>query len=255
MIIDSHTHTGLRAQGEAVPVEGLIETMQTLGIDKAVVFTTQGFYSDTRAGNDRLAATAARYPGILYPWATVDPHEGEAAAAELRRAVTELGMGGLKLHPWIQGYSTTNPKMDMVMDELVRLGIPLIFHDGSPPWTTPLQIANLARRYPTVPVILGHGGLRELWPDALLAARQLDNLWLGTSGVPFHGLQQMVDSLGPERILFGTDGGAGHPSTMAYRLGVVEALRISDAAREAILGGNLARLLGLPAPRQAGLNA
>jgi predicted TIM-barrel fold metal-dependent hydrolase len=219
--------------------------MQILGIDKAVVFTTQGFYSDTRAANDRLAAATARYPGILYPWATVDPHEGEAAVAELRRAVTELGMAGLKLHPWIQGYSTTNPKVDMIMEELVVLSIPLVFHDGSPPWTTPLQIANLARRYPSVPVILGHGGLRELWPDALLAARQLDNLWVGTSGVPYDGLQKMVDTLGPERILFGTDGGAGHPSTMAYRLAGVKALRISQEAREAILGGNLARLLDL----------
>jgi predicted TIM-barrel fold metal-dependent hydrolase len=219
--------------------------MQALGIDKAVIFTTQGFYSDTRVANDELAAAASRYPGILYPWATVDPHEGEAAVLELRRAITELGMGGLKLHPWIQGYSTTNPKMDMVMEELVSLDVPLVFHDGSPPWTTPLQIANLARRYPTVPVILGHGGLRELWPDALLAARQLDNLWLGTSGVPYHGLQKMVDTLGPERILFGTDGGAGHPSTMAYRLGVVKALQISDQAREAILGLNMAGLMGL----------
>lgn len=244
MIIDSHTHIGTFAQ-RTTPGQELVERMQSLGIDKATVFTSKGLRSDPQGGNDRLAAAAGRYPGILYPWATVDPRQGEAAAVELRRAVTELGMGGLKLHPWVQGYSIANPGMDIVMEEVARLGIPVIFHDGSPPWATPLQIANLARRYPTAPVILGHGGLRELWPDALLAARQLDNLWLGTSGVPFHGLQQMVDTLGPERILFGTDGPAGHPSTMAYRLGVVLALRISDAAREAILGGNMARLLGL----------
>jgi predicted TIM-barrel fold metal-dependent hydrolase len=245
MIIDSHVHTGVRAQGDDVPLERVISNMKALGIDKAVLFTTQGFYSDTRATNDQLAAAAARYPGVLYPWATVDPHEGESAVVELRRAITELGMGGLKLHPWVQGFSTTNPKMDMLMDELVTLDVPLVFHDGSPPWATSLQIANLARRYPTVPVILGHGGLRELWPDALRAARQLDNLWLGTSGVPYHGLQKMVDTLGPERLLFGTDGGAGHPSSMAYRLEVVKALQISDEAREAILGKNIAGLMGL----------
>lgn len=244
MIIDSHTHTGLRTQGAAVPVEGLIEAMRANGIDKAVVFTMEGFYSNTRAANNRLAATAARFPGILYPWVTVDPHEGEAATVELRRAISELGMGGLKLHTWVQGYSISNPKMDMVMEQVVWLGIPVIFHDGSPPWATPLQIANLGRRYRTVPVILGHGGLRELWPDALLAARQLDNLWLGTSGVPLNGLQKMVDTLGPERLVFGSDGGAGHPSTITYRLGLVKALRISDQAREAILGGSMARLLG-----------
>jgi predicted TIM-barrel fold metal-dependent hydrolase len=219
--------------------------MKALGIDKAVLFTSQGFHSDTRVANSQLAIMSARFPDVLYPWATVDPHEGEAAVTELRRAIIDLGMGGLKLHPWIQGFSTTNPKMDMIMEELVILGVPLVFHDGSPPWSTPLQIANLARRHPTVPVILGHGGLRELWPDALHAARQLDNLWLGTSGVPYHGLQRMVDVLGPERILFGTDGGAGHPSTMAYRLGVVKALRIGDSALEAILGMNVARLMGL----------
>jgi predicted TIM-barrel fold metal-dependent hydrolase len=245
MIIDNHTHTGVRAQGDSVPLEGLLRNMQLLGIDKAVIFTTQGFYSDTRAGNDQLADAAARYPDKLYPWATVDPHEGEAAVLELRRAIRELGMGGLKLHPWVQGFSTTNPKMDMLMEELVSLGVPLIFHDGSPPFATSLQIANLARRYPTVPVILGHGGLRELWPDALRAAAELDNLWLGTSGVPYHGLQKMVDTLGPDRIVFGTDGGAGHPSTMAYRLEVVKMLQVSEQALDAILGENMARLMGL----------
>jgi len=239
MIIDSHTHMPM-----AGPT-GLVSALKSYGVDKAVVFTTEGFYSDCRTANDRLVEGVRGFPGILYPWATVDPYEGEGAVQELRRCVKELGMLGLKLHPWLQGFSVANPAMDLIMEEVVSLGIPILFHDGSPPYATPLQIANLARRHPQVIVILGHGGLRELWKDALRAAEELENIWLCTSGVPLAGLQTMVDRLGCDRIVFGSDAGGGHPSVIPYRLRFIEELKISDAEREKIFGGNIARLLGL----------
>ena len=245
MIIDAHMHLPIEPALQLVverPGEASIEAMRRSGIDKGVVLAADGWSGSSRDVNDAYADAAARFPGILYPWATVSPYylplEGEAEVMELRRAVTELGMCGLKMLEQMPGY------MDMVMEELAHLGVPVIFHSGTPPWTTPLQLANLARRYPTVTVILGHGGLEELWSDALLAARQLDNLWIETSRVSFHGLQKMVDTLGPERIVFGSDSATRH-HTMRYCIERVKALRISDQAREAILGGNMARLLGL----------
>ena len=246
MIIDAHTHLPLGGWtselGVELPGEVLIEGMRANGIDKAVILAANGWYGPSWDVNDTYASVAARFPDILYPWATVSPYylplEGEAEVLELHRAVTELGMCGLKMLESMPGY------MDMVMEELARLGIPVLFHCGTPPWTTPLQIANLARRYRTVTVILGHGGVEEFWSDALLAARQLDNVWLETSRVSFHGLQKMVDTLGPERIVFGSDSATRH-HTMRYCIERVKALRISDQAREAILGGNMARLLGL----------
>ena len=245
MIIDAHLTLPPKEKGT---VDELVEAMQANGIDKAVLFTVEGFSSyTTREFNDRVAAAAARFPDILYPWAAVTPHEGNGkdAAIELRRAVTELGMGGLKLQPFIHRFAHSYPEVDVLMEEVVRLGIPVLIHVGTAPWATPLQFAHLARRYPTATVILAHAGGKELWPDALLAARELDNLWLETSRAPLNGLQKMVDTLGPERIVFGSN--TFVPATITYSLREVEALRLSDEARELILGGNMARLMGLSA--------
>ena len=246
MIIDAHNHLptgGYTGPAFERPGEVVVQTMQASGIDKAVILGISGWYRTSREINDLYAAEASRFPGILYPWAAVSPPnlvlDGKSEAMELRRAVTELGMGGLKLVRLRPGY------MDILMEEVVHLGIPVLVHSGTPPDATPLQVANLARRYPTVKVILGHsGGADVLWPDALLAARQLDNIWLETSRASFNGLQKMVDTLGQERIVFGSDS-PYVPSTVQYCLERVKALRISDQAREAILGGNMARLLGL----------
>jgi len=243
MIIDAHLTLPPK---EAGTVEGLLETMHANDIDKAVLVTVEGFSSHTtREFNDRVAAEAALFPDALIPWAAVNPHEGlgEGAAMELRRAVTELGMSGLKLQPFMHRFAHSYHQVDVLMEEVVRLGIPVLVHTGTAPWATPLQFAHLARRYPTATVILAHAGGKELWSDALLAARQLDNLWLETSATPLNGLQKMVDTLGPERIVFGSNTFVS--ATITYRLGVVKALQISDQARKAILGGNMARLLGL----------
>lgn len=246
MIIDAHTHLpgGGFVSGEAVkePGEKMLQAMDATGVDKAVVLAAAGWHGPSRNENDIYARVAAQFPDRLIPWATLGPYllplRGEAEVRELRRAVTELGMSGVKLLEVMPGH------MGPVMEELAQLGVPLIFHSGTPPWTTPLHIANLARQYPSVTVILGHGGGEELWSDALLAARQLDNVWVETSRASFAGLQKMVDVLGPERIVFGSDS-SGQIDTMRYCMERVKALRISDDAREAILGGNMARLLGL----------
>src|SRR5437867_6700281 len=41
--------------------------------------------------NEEVAEIAARFPGRFIPIASVDPHKGDAACAELERAVKELG--------------------------------------------------------------------------------------------------------------------------------------------------------------------
>jgi predicted TIM-barrel fold metal-dependent hydrolase len=44
--------------------------------------------------------------------------------------------------------------------------------------SSPLQIAAFAARHPKVTVILGHGGLHDLWKEAIVAADRTANLYL-----------------------------------------------------------------------------
>jgi uncharacterized protein len=128
----------------------------------------------------------------------------------------ELGLVGVKLHPWLQAFSMTHPGMAGIMETAGSLGVPVLLHDGTPPYSSPLQIAWLAERHPKTIVILGHSGLADLWRDAAIAARQHANIWLQPTAAPPQTIRTALESAGPDRLLFGSDGGFGSTGFIRY---------------------------------------
>jgi uncharacterized protein len=245
VIVDCHTHFVSELYGHlGGDVRPLVESMDVHGIDHAVVFTLDGFFEDSQLHNDKLAEFVAAHPGRLTGFANVHPRRADAAG-EVRRAVTELGMKGVKFHPWLQGFSPVESFMNPIAEVCAELNVPMIFHDGTPPYTTPLQIALLAERYPELTVILGHSGLLDLWPEALVAARRNENVWLCLCGPPTAALQKLVDAVPHERIVFGSDIGFGRDYQARHRIEQVRVLDLAKDSLDAILGGNAARLLSL----------
>ncbi len=243
MIVDCHTHLVGEAYAE-LGAGSLVESMDRYGVDHSVVFTLDGFFGDARRHNDELARFVAAHPGRLTGFASVYPRAPNAAD-EVRRAVTELGMKGLKLHPWIQGTNALEAYMEPLAEACAELRVPILFHDGTPPYCTPLQFAMLAERHPDLTVILGHSGLLDLWPEALAAGRRVPNIWLCLCGPPTYALRKLVDGVPHERIIFGSDIGFGADFQLSHRLEQVRSLGLDPETLAAILGGNAARLLGL----------
>ncbi|GAA1653389.1 amidohydrolase family protein [Kribbella alba] len=244
MIVDTHTHLppdSFFPAGLGQGPDGFLALCDAHGIDVAWVFTTAGLSDPDPRHNDVVREFCAAAPDRLVPFCTVFPHL-PGAVDELHRAVEEGGARGLKLHPWLQGFSPLDPRMDDLGTALEALGIPVVFHDGTPPNSSPLQVAAFAERHPGVPVILGHGGLHDLWVEALAALQRVDNLWVSPSGMPPSGLRRMVDQAGASRLLFGSDAGFGDPHWQAFQLRKIRDLRLPPEAELAVLGGN-ARLL------------
>ncbi len=114
----------------------------------------------------------------------MNPSTMDDAVAEVERCVQQLGLSGIKLHPWLQAFSVTHPGMKLIMDAASAFNVPVLFHDGTPPYATPRQIGWLAARHPKVTVILGHAGLADLWRDAADVARLCPNVWLQPTAAP-----------------------------------------------------------------------
>jgi len=228
-------------------VLNFLAAMDRCGIDKALVYTTDGFFYDFVAGNNELQAYVQQCPGRLVAGPTIDPRYGEAALAEMRRCRLQLGMKGpLKLHPWLQGFSPLEPYLDPVAETAIELGMPIMFHDGTPPYCTPLQVAALAARFPELTVILGHSGLKDLWQEALAAARRYPNIILCLCGTSPLGIERIVAEIEPERLLFGTDAGfVVAPGNQEYRMGQIRRLNVSEEIKALILGENARRLFDL----------
>lgn len=249
MIIDCHTHaSGGRSFGvSSTPVDGFVSVMDQCAIDKSIVYTTDGFFFDFVAANDELQDFTQRYPERMVAGPTVDPRFGDEAVNEMIRCRRDLGMKGpLKLHPWLQGFCPLEPFMDPIAEAAIELDMPIMMHDGTPAYSTPLQVAALAARHPDLTVILGHSGLKDLWQTALAAAKRYENIYLCLCGTLPLGIERMANEADPQRLLFGTDAGFGVAmGNQKYRLGQILRLDIPDRIKELILGGNAQRLFGI----------
>ena len=231
--------------------------------------------------NEAIAALAREHPGRFVGFATAAMQAPEAAAAELRRAVGELGLRGLHLGSNVAGRNLDDPALDPVWEEADRHGLPVLVHPhkvaaaermrgyyltnlvGNPLETTlaaaSLVFGGVVERFPRIRFLLSHGGgfvpyqagrLRHGWavrpePRARLRgdpAESLDRLLHDSITHDAATLRFLVGTAGAGRVVFGTD----YPFDMGTTRGVEQVREAVEnpADRERILHGNATALLG-----------
>ncbi len=166
-------------------------------------------------GNARMAEIVRRHPDRLTALAVANPWYGPKALDILSRAF-DLGLAGLYLHAGLQGFHLTDAIVDPLVELCIRRGRPIYAYTGTPIACEPLQLAELARRFPEATFILGHMSWSDFSNyDDLPAARQAPNILVETSCATGDQVRLAVDVLGPERVLFGS----GYPrSRPAYEI-------------------------------------
>jgi len=243
MIIDCEVHIG-QFKGdpytwleEPVGVPQLLRIMDQYRIDRAIVMApTEQFPK-----NEEIAASL-RNQARLLGFAVVNPYGEGAGVPELRNAITKWGMSGLKLMPLRHAYEIDGETAVPIMKAAAEFGIPVSIHSGSQ-FCLPWQIADLARKFSTVPVIMDHMGWRYYVDGAINVAKEVPNIFLETALVGMPGYIRMaVDKVGPERVIYGSDYPTGHPSSMMAN---IDAANLKPADKELVMGGNLARILRL----------
>jgi uncharacterized protein len=221
----------------------------------------------TGQSNDVLAGVVRRHPERFVGYAHHQLAPG--AGDELRRAVDELGLSGYKL----LGPMTTLPFEDSSVRDVWRFcaerRLPVLIHFGflgrgggvvAHPRISPLSLFPVARDFPEIPFIVPHFGA-GYWQELLALCWSLPNVFVDTSGsnqwirwMPYplsleDLFRKAFETIGPQRLLFGTDSGT-FPRGFAQRyleaqLQVCYTLNLPEAEIRAVFGGNAARLLGL----------
>jgi predicted TIM-barrel fold metal-dependent hydrolase len=249
-VIDFHTHAPAwrsatwLAGAEFAPSD-FIAFMDSAGIDRAVVLGHDGLFNPVPQANDELAAFVAPFPDRMVGYGTVGPRD-PGAADEADRLMNRLGLRGLKLHPWLQGFSLHETSLDPICEVVGAAGGVVLSHDGTPPYSTPAQIAALSRRHPRVPFVLGHGGLHDCWREALASIQETPNLFLCICGTPPYAARRILAQAPPHRVLFGSDAGLSDRASQDYavaRVLEVDGWGISDAQRHAMFVDTPQRLL------------
>ena len=243
MRIDCEMHIGKHDSdvydwvGRNVSPPQLEALMDEYQIDMCILLPPTAEYAD----NKMIAAAAREYPRMV-PVPLINPNGPGGGVTELERAVGEWGMKGLKLHPQRHGYDADSKTPIRLMEAAERLGLTVSVHSGDKcclPW----QIGHLARKFPSVPVIMNHMGFRYYVDGAINVALETPNVYLDTVLVSMPGyLRMAVDQVGADRVIYGSDYPVGHPASM---IAAIKAANIGTEAEALIMGDNLARIMKL----------
>ena len=210
--------------------------------------------------NEYVAGMWKRHPDrIIQAWAAVDPFKGEAAIAEARRAIDELGMLGFHFHPIMGHFAVDDRRLYPLWETINALKVPVMIDVGTTGMGAgtpggmgarirhahPLALDELAADFPDLTLIAAHPGWP--WVDEMTAvALHKGNVFWEMSGwaPKYFPAQLKVDMRArlQDKIMFGSD----YPSLPYARiLREWDELGYKPEIMEKIFHANAERILGL----------
>lgn len=205
--------------------------------------------ADVRAINDGLHAYAAlapeRFPAVF---GTLDPRHGPANVAEVGR-LAGMGFRGLSWHHRFQGLPMDHPVMFAIVEAMDAHGMTALIHcyangDFESPWRL-RRLAAAFRR--TSFVALDAMTSPENLDQLIAIAEVCDNVHIDLTSTLLgsRGVERAVRRVGAERLVFGSNYYSMSRVSRVVALDAVESARLYDEQKDAILGGNARKLLGL----------
>ena len=251
MITDADTH--LTPTGAGLSVDELLAAMDRAGVDRALAWLRPDYCgTEIETHNAYIYQATRAHPDRILGFGWADPTVGVGHAQEMvRRCVYDYGLYGVKLNGAQNHYFIDDPSLALpVVEEIARTGKPLALHVGPDAYeqTHPYRAARIADRYPEMPILMVHMGMRD-WPmnrAVIEIAAEHPNMMLIGSAALYASVLSAIQALGPERVCFGSDAPF---NLMHVELAAYEALlqgELCDTGRAAVLGENIARLFGLP---------
>ena len=222
-----------------------------------------------------VAEVVAACPGRFHGYFMFNPLVPDAVG-RARRAFDELGLKGLCLFPAMHRFSVQDPILDPIYELIEqrthvvvfvhsgvltvglrdKLGLPSRFDMSR---SNPIDLHRVAMEHPGVNFVIPHFGA-GYFREALMLGDLAPNVFLDTSGsndwmkylLPATTLGDVIGKAlqiyGPERVLFGTDSSffprGWNRAIFDVQTEALEELEVTEDVVRAVLGGNLARLLG-----------
>ncbi len=241
-LFDIQTGCGGATTGrkDIVSADELVADARRLNITRSLVrILPEDMDTDVVASNEKLLAACAAHDGLI-PCPVLVPNTGYDLAPEEQQVDEAIrkGAGAACLRPERDGWSVAPWSCDKLFDALQARRLPAFCKLG---FFTLEQAADLAARYPALPIILSdlqYAQQRLLLP--LLGTFRNVRMSTGNNYEVFMGLEQLVDKLGPEQILFGTGFPVSEPAGAVTYLAYAD---IPDDHRRLIASGNMEKLV------------
>jgi predicted TIM-barrel fold metal-dependent hydrolase len=180
------------------PLETFLLRMDVAGIDKAVLLpidcsTARGCKLFSNEQIAQVCKVSDRFIGF----ASVDPHKS-TARDDLKKAVDDLGLKGLKLSPGLQEFYPNDKKLYPLYKTASDLKIPVMVHTGINwgkkariKYSLPLLMEDVAFDFPNLNIVLTRMG----WPwvlDTVALLLKYPNVYCDTAGHVFGSVKEFI---------------------------------------------------------------
>ena len=243
--------------------------------------TSQQAERIARAHNDGLAALGEQHPDRVIPMGTLPMQSLELALKELDRLAGELKFRTIMIGTNVDGRNVGDPEFMPLWERIEGLGLLVFFHPievaardrlqgyhlgnliGNPLDTTiavaSLLFGGILERFPALKFVFAHSGgyvpwIRGRWRHGQLVReearvniihpidRYLRMIYFDSLIHSPAGLEFLVRTVGPDRVVVGTDYAADMGDW--HQVPVIRALPgLTEEERKLILAGNVERLI------------
>lgn len=245
MLVDFHVEIGRSDYYEVnFNINELLELMSKYNVSYTVITPAYGvaYICDFDKANREIYLMSKKYEKLI-GFATVNPWLLNESINELENVFRKYGLRGIKLIPYLQGFSINHKIVYPIMDHLAKYRALLYVLSGYHP-QSPLEIADLADAFPEVNIVMGFAGFTDFWMELLPAMKRYDNLYTDLSCQSnVRAINEAVKKLGSERFLFAS---SMPYSDIELELEKIRMLDLNDYDKENILWKNAVNLLRLP---------
>ncbi len=243
-------------------LDTLLPLLERIGAEGAVCFAPFNTQMCEHAKNQNLwLYEAIKGHGGLVGYGTLDPTQ---PPEDQVKEIGQLGFRGVKLHPAFQHFDMLGPWAMRAYASIERLGLIADFHVGVHGHrlreNNPLDLDEIAQLFPSLRMVYEHVGGWHFYrqvlavignhkhPDGRLYAG-IATVFDRAEGCPWYlgpeGVEDCRWQIGAEQLIYGLDFPYNQLSQVQKDLEIIRGLGWPTGEVDALLGGNLRRLLAL----------
>ena len=196
--------------------------------------------------NKAVFNAVKRHPDRFLGWIFVNPKGKKDQISEFEKYKDMPGFIGIKAHPFWHHFKPI--ELAPVAEKLAQTGKPLLLHLG---FDEEGDFEALLRKVPDLKLILAHAGFPG-YSDTWRNIKNRKNIYMDISQTTYtseNATIGVMEYLGVDRLLFGTDGPYGFHGKHGYDYGFIkrriERLFPDTLVQARLLGGNFAELTGV----------
>ena len=240
-VVDAHTHLGHDEDGRSLDLDSLLGALSEVAADaRACVFPLHDPERRPayRRPNDRVLEWARASEGRLYPFCRLDPRDDPVGEAERCLA---RGAQGIKLHPRAQAFDFAQEAVASIFEVAHDAGVPILIHAGRGMGRMD-ALADLALRFPAVPLILAHAAIAD---QGMFVSRLAGHpgVYYDTSCFSANDVIELFARVPAERIVYASDIPYGRPVTSLYLAMRAAAYAGLDREERGLVAGGTVRAL------------